>query len=499
MEISVQTPVDPERLQAEKDELNWLLTSGVLGRSSNLARMLTFVCEKHIQGQDDQITEYSIATEALGRRDHFDPQNDTIVRVTAHSLRKRLQEIYQTDGVNRPVHIQIPLGNYMASFVHIGANGFKPTNDYILGPGGEQVTEMGMDTNGNGNSMVWQHTNVYAAGSLIATYDNDGLHFYLNDWLGTRRAQTDYAGVLEQSCQSLPYGDGLNCVSAAADNGQSYTASLLAPTEQHFTGKERDAESGNDYFGARYYASSMGRFMSPDWSSNPSGVPYASYANPQTLNLYGYMHNNPLSGVDADGHVDWGALWQAGKEVVGALSAKVGIGVGWKATAGSKGAQLSGGVSLVSFAQVSKSGVTVGVDAKLGAEAQAPVLGKTGIGGTAEMDVVKDNHMNYNAFSPGGKLWETDTESGVGAFTDSSKTISIGGELGDEGDISGEIQINKADFAKGFSDAWSAIIAPSPTTAPPPTPPPPPPPSSAPPASNTICSPDCYNTVQAPK
>ena len=125
----MQTPVSLERLQAEKDELNWLLTSGVLGRSSNLARMLTFVCEKHFQGQDDQITEYSIATEALGRRDLFDPQDDTIVRVTAHSLRKRLQEIYQTDGVHRPVHIQIPLGNYLPSFVHEGADGVPAAED----------------------------------------------------------------------------------------------------------------------------------------------------------------------------------------------------------------------------------------------------------------------------------------------------------------------------------------------------------------------------------
>ena len=114
------TPLDPDKLQAEKDELSWLLTSGVLGRSSNLARMLIFVCEKHFLGLDDQVTEYSIATEALVRRDDFDPQTDTIVRVTAHSLRKRLQEIYQSDGVNRPVHIHIPLGNYMPSFVHKG-------------------------------------------------------------------------------------------------------------------------------------------------------------------------------------------------------------------------------------------------------------------------------------------------------------------------------------------------------------------------------------------
>jgi hypothetical protein len=118
----VLTPLDPDRFQAEKDELSWLLTSGVLGRSSNLARILTFVCEKHFLGLDDQVTEYLIATEALGRRDDFDSQSDTIVRVTAHSLRKRLQEIYQTEGVNRPVHIHIPLGNYMPSFVHIGAD-----------------------------------------------------------------------------------------------------------------------------------------------------------------------------------------------------------------------------------------------------------------------------------------------------------------------------------------------------------------------------------------
>jgi RHS repeat-associated protein len=71
---------------------------------------------------------------------------------------------------------------------------------------------------------------------------------------------------------------------------------------QLFTGKERDYESGNDYFGARYYASSMGRFMSPDSASNPTAVPYASYANPQSLNLYGYVGNNPLSRADADGH-----------------------------------------------------------------------------------------------------------------------------------------------------------------------------------------------------
>ena len=70
------------------------------------------------------------------------------------------------------------------------------------------------------------------------------------------------------------------------------------------TGKERDTESGNDYFGARYYSSAMGRFMSPDWSAKIAPVPYAKLDNPQSLNLYAYVGNNPLSRVDKDGHAD---------------------------------------------------------------------------------------------------------------------------------------------------------------------------------------------------
>jgi len=74
------------------------------------------------------------------------------------------------------------------------------------------------------------------------------------------------------------------------------------------TGKERDAESGNDYFGARYYASAMGRFLSPDWSAKVEPVPYSKLDDPQTLDLYTYVGNNPLVRVDADGHSTWTGL-----------------------------------------------------------------------------------------------------------------------------------------------------------------------------------------------
>jgi RHS repeat-associated protein len=64
----------------------------------------------------------------------------------------------------------------------------------------------------------------------------------------------------------------------------------------HFTGKERDQESGNDYFGARYYASTMGRFLSPD----PSRLSIL-FSNPQTWNRYAYVYNNPLGIKDDNG------------------------------------------------------------------------------------------------------------------------------------------------------------------------------------------------------
>lgn len=63
-----------------------------------------------------------------------------------------------------------------------------------------------------------------------------------------------------------------------------------------FTGKERDSESGLDNFGARYYGSSIGRFMSVD----PSGLSIEQF-NPQSWNRYAYTYNNPLRFVDHNG------------------------------------------------------------------------------------------------------------------------------------------------------------------------------------------------------
>jgi RHS repeat-associated protein len=79
-------------------------------------------------------------------------------------------------------------------------------------------------------------------------------------------------------------------LSVACANGAASRTPYL------FTGKERDTESGNDYFGARYYASSMGRFLSPDPKAASGHA-----ADPQTWNRYAYTDNNPLKFIDPNG------------------------------------------------------------------------------------------------------------------------------------------------------------------------------------------------------
>jgi RHS repeat-associated protein len=76
-------------------------------------------------------------------------------------------------------------------------------------------------------------------------------------------------------------------------------------TGSRCTGKERDTESGLDYFKYRMYESSMGRWLSPD----PSGLTHADLGNPQSLNLYNYVGNNPLTRADLDGLCWKGFQW----------------------------------------------------------------------------------------------------------------------------------------------------------------------------------------------
>jgi hypothetical protein len=128
------------KLEAERAEADSVLSSGVFGRTNNHVRLLAFVCEKYFEGAVDEIKEYSIAVHALGRPESFDPQLDTIVRVTAHALRKRLEDYYTNAGADRPVHICLPPGHYVPKFIHTSE---------LKAP-----TESGLDKKQNGPSQA---------------------------------------------------------------------------------------------------------------------------------------------------------------------------------------------------------------------------------------------------------------------------------------------------------------------------------------------------------
>jgi RHS repeat-associated protein len=144
-------------------------------------------------------------------------------------------------------------------------------------------------------------TYVYdALGQLTAEYEsaaqtNPCTTCYLNtDHLGTTRMVTDEnCGVAERH-DFTPLGEEI--YAGIAGRTAAWPSGSNDFLNQKFTGKERDQETGLDYFGARYFGGALGRFSSPD-------VPLVDQfaEDPQSWNLYSYVRNNPLSNIDPNG------------------------------------------------------------------------------------------------------------------------------------------------------------------------------------------------------
>jgi RHS repeat-associated protein len=122
-----------------------------------------------------------------------------------------------------------------------------------------------------------------AAVNLTAS-SGSSVYYYVDDQLGTSRVITTSNGTVCYDADFYPFG-----------GERPYTDSC--PPNYKFTSKERDLESNLDYFGARHFTSSLGRFMSPD----PIGIFVADPSTPQSWNLYAYVRNNPLNLLDPFG------------------------------------------------------------------------------------------------------------------------------------------------------------------------------------------------------
>jgi RHS repeat-associated protein len=158
-----------------------------------------------------------------------------------------------------------------------------PYKLYWYGSGGDILAE----TDASGNTTAEY---IFFDGKRVAQVPATGNPvYYVEDMLGTSRVITTNTGAVCYDADFYPYG-----------GERSYTNAC--PQNYKFEGKERDTETGNDDFGARYYSNRFGRWLSADWSAIPVAVPYANLSNPQTLNLYAMVSDDPESFADLDGH-----------------------------------------------------------------------------------------------------------------------------------------------------------------------------------------------------
>ncbi len=143
----------------------------------------------------------------------------------------------------------------------------------------------------------------YRGGQMLIVYDgtlagDEQLKWMVTDHLGSTRMLVNRSGNLSgiQRRDYLPFGEELpSTVGHRNASGAGYVGGNNP--RQKFTGKERDGETGLDYFLARYYSSIQGRFTNPD-------IPFADQSEgyPQSWNLYAFVRNNPLSFIDPTGN-----------------------------------------------------------------------------------------------------------------------------------------------------------------------------------------------------
>jgi RHS repeat-associated protein len=131
--------------------------------------------------------------------------------------------------------------------------------------------------------------------AALAPAGAETVRYYHLDAVGNVRALTNEAGAVVERHDYLPYGE--EWCPSPPPGGLCGTPPPGQP--RRFTGKERDVETGLDYFGARYYGSRIGRFTTVDpvytWREN--------LVDPQRWNRYSYVRNNPLKYTDPDGRV----------------------------------------------------------------------------------------------------------------------------------------------------------------------------------------------------
>ena len=105
----------------QREEVQRILHSAQFRRAPKLQRFLELVCDYHFQGRSAEINEFAIATQAFGKGPDFEPSEDSLVRVQAREIRRRLREYYQSEGKASRLILDIPIGHYAPVFTSLDA------------------------------------------------------------------------------------------------------------------------------------------------------------------------------------------------------------------------------------------------------------------------------------------------------------------------------------------------------------------------------------------
>ena len=215
--------------EEERAELQAVLHSPVFARSPALSHLLSYLCEKTFAGETDQIKEYSVAVDVFDRQDSFDQDTDSIVRVQANRLRKRLSEFYAHEGAAHVIHITVPVGQYVPLFQRVVA-----PNDHsampVVSPTEAHVQVSDVKT-------TWKSRSLWLLGSAIIVMC--GL-LAAAFWVGKRqKAQVVPAPVYQQPVAEptvgLPVGDEVHILAGSMRKYVDHAGKLWDP-DTYFSG-----------------------------------------------------------------------------------------------------------------------------------------------------------------------------------------------------------------------------------------------------------------------
>ena len=308
------------------DALNRLKTAGETGSGTAWSQTYTYdrygnrrVTAGASHGSNQALTPQSTADIAAGTNRLAGTKGvNTVAYDAAGNLKADwAANAFKYDGDNRLVAFDAPLGTDSDTTYSYDGEGRRVrkvvggasgvTTTYVYNVGDQLVAEFG--------------------GTAPA---QPGTRYLTPDPLGSTRLVTAEDQSVLSRHDYLPFGEEIGAALGNRDQASGvsgYTASLADGPTQKFTGKERDNESGLDYFGARYFRGAGGRFTSAD-------APFADQfaENPQSWNLYSYTRNNPLRYVDrtgdsatvAGGFIGGGVALYKGEDVLtGALTGAI--------------------------------------------------------------------------------------------------------------------------------------------------------------------------------